>query len=208
MKSPESRESDGATPFRSWTCALGSPGFPHRARSAGCRCRGRFRRRAVALGAAHGSGVTVNSVRQISWPRNRSQTASTAWIWKSRLGSKWSFTDGLTGSGRFPIPRCRRIGGEVRLGYVVHKRAVAEHHSTVPPAGASSSYHSAIPSASGSTSSRAISFVKACDQRASTNGTEGLCRLYRLGFPWAHKGRARASAESSQRMSSSVSFSV
>ncbi len=27
------------------------------------------------------AGVTVNSVRQISCPRNRSQTASMAWSW-------------------------------------------------------------------------------------------------------------------------------
>ena len=44
----------------------------------------------TAEGSAE-SRVTVNSVRQTSWPPNRSQTASIAWSWKSRLGSKCSF---------------------------------------------------------------------------------------------------------------------
>ena len=71
--------------------------------------------------------VTVNSVRQISCPRNRSQTASMAGAGSRGWASKWSFivVASLQAAHVFEAVLLED-GGEVGLGHVVGEGAVAE----------------------------------------------------------------------------------
>ena len=64
---------------------------------------------AVACGC-HRSFVTVNSVRQISWPRNRSHTESTACSWKIKVGFETKLHHGAKGidSRNRALPRTKR----------------------------------------------------------------------------------------------------
>lgn len=90
VKSPESRDFGGGKLLRSWVAFRFS-----RVSALSKVSRLPTPRSFAAEASGHWefppSRVTVNSVRHTSWSWNRSQTASIAWNWKSRLGSKWSF---------------------------------------------------------------------------------------------------------------------
>ena len=78
MKLPEANESDGGTPLRSWRSFRFFEDILVEQGQAIADTKIVLGKGESGPGLPDEAGVTVNSVRQTSWPRKRSQTASIA----------------------------------------------------------------------------------------------------------------------------------